>query len=214
MSKSYFITGTNTGVGKSVATALLAKFFKISGFSVAVYKPIESGCEGSKSLDMAFIKDIADVDTFNSYCLSQPLSPHLSAKIDGVNIDIEAIKEKFQKLKKSYDIVLIEGAGGVCVPINYSGYMMANLIKDLKIEAIVVATTTLGTINHSILTYEYLKNIGMRVRGFIFNYIEKMDLNIAKDSIDIICKITGAKSLGHIEFGAKEFEFNKGLLDG
>jgi len=214
LSKSYFITGTNTGVGKSVATALLAKFFKSSGFSVAVYKPVESGCEGSKSLDMTFVKEIADVETFNSYCLSKPLSPHLSAKIDGVNIDIEVIKEKFDSLKSSYDIVLIEGAGGVCVPLNYNGYMMANLIKDLNIEAIVVSTTTLGTINHSILTYEYLKNIGVNMRGFIFNYIEKMDLNIAKDSIDIICKITGAKSLGHIEFGAKEFEFNKGLLDG
>jgi len=143
----------------------------------------------------------------NSYALKNPLSPHLAAKIDNIEINIDLIKAKLKELESKFDIVLVEGAGGVCVPIDYSGYMMANLIKDLNLNTIVVAPLKLGVINHTILTIDYLKSKNISIDGIIFNKIEPISSALSQENIDIILKITLTKMVGLIDYGYKNFDF-------
>jgi dethiobiotin synthetase len=158
--KRYFVTGTDTDVGKTVVSALLVK--KLSAY---YWKPIQSG-----------IIDIEDKDTVQkisgapddkilpcAYELREPLSPHDAAEIDGVRIDLDAII-----MPDVEGPLVIEGAGGVFVPINEK-HLMIDLIKKLDCEVIVVARSGLGTINHTLLTLKALRDEGIRIKGIILN---------------------------------------------
>ncbi len=154
---SYFITGTDTDVGKSVASAWLMLTL---GFDY--WKPIQSGLEGQT--DLEFQKELTGLPDNRfypeTYSLTQPLSPHESARRDGVTIDMD----KFQL--PSSDNLIIEGAGGLMVPINNTQFVV-DMISHLNVPAIVVCRSGLGTINHTLLSLEALKKRSIPVAGLI-----------------------------------------------
>lgn len=196
MSKGFFVTGTDTAVGKTVVTGVLLKALNLMGFSVGVMKPIETGCtsEGNTLIpsDGMFLKGIAGIDEpiteVVPFCLKAPLAPSVAAQGEGVSIDINRIIDVFNGLSCRYDVMLVEGAGGLLVPIltNHSAkgraYFMLDLARDLTLPLIVVARPTLGTINHTLLTVNYALKEGLKVAGVIINYSSPSQGTLAEET--------------------------------
>ena len=160
--KSFFITGTDTGVGKTLISAIL-----MMGLSATYWKPIQSGTE--ESTDTDWLRQAAGLpDTYfipEAYRLSKPLSPHAAALIDGVRIELSTFSLP-QAAKFSH--LIVEGAGGVMVPINERQYMV-DLMKKLNIPVLLVARTGLGTINHTLLSLQCLRQNDLDVMGVVMN---------------------------------------------
>jgi len=147
---------------------------KEKGVNVGYMKPIESGgvedtLYAKKELGLS-----ENIETLNPINLKNPLSPNIAAEVEDFEIDIGKIKESFQKLKENHDYLIVEGAGGVCVPI-LTDYLMADMIKDLKLPCVLVSRPDLGTINHTILSVEYLRKKGITVKGIIINCINELE---------------------------------------
>jgi len=170
MGKAIFITGTDTEIGKTYCAIKLAKEYMKKGLDVGVMKPISCG---PKKDNDAFtyqkalkLKD--PMSLVNPISLKSPLSPYAAAKLEKRKINLDKIFSAFRKLKTKHDILLVEGAGGVLVPIK-KNYNVINLIKDLRIPVIVVARAGLGTINHTLLTIELLRKNKIKIMGIIMN---------------------------------------------
>jgi len=157
--KNYFLTGTDTDVGKSVAAAWLMLHLQ-----AAYWKPIQSGLE-EKDIDALKAYTSAEDNLFfpSTYELTQPLSPHESAKRDGIEIDMA----KFVLPDTNKNLV-IEGAGGLMVPINKDAFVI-DLIKQLHLPAVLVCRSGLGTINHTLLSLEALRKRNIEIAGIIIN---------------------------------------------
>jgi dethiobiotin synthetase len=176
VTRSLFITGTDTGVGKTVVAAALAVAFRRRELRVGVLKPVESGCptEGGRPrpLDALFLRDAsgcaAPLETINPYALSEPLAPALAAERAGIAIDLGRIEQCFQTLAASHDIVLVEGAGGVLSPL-YGDLTMLDIAIRLALPVLIVAANVLGVINHSALTVGAIEQRGLRVLGIVLN---------------------------------------------
>jgi adenosylmethionine-8-amino-7-oxononanoate aminotransferase len=167
MKKAFFITGTDTGVGKTVVTAALGILLQKRGYQVGVMKPVQ--CAGH---DAKFLKSILEIEDplseINPCFAPEPLSPHLAFKRSHKNIDIKRIKTVYKKFITQYDIVLIEGAGGLLVPLQ-KDYLVADLIRELDVEVVIVSRLGLGTINHTLLTVRQAQDCGLLVKGVIFS---------------------------------------------
>ncbi len=180
MHKGIFITGTDTGVGKTFVAEGLIRAVKAMGTYVCPMKPVESGCKMKKgelvpSDAMALIKAAGvdeSIDLVNPYRMKNPLAPSVAAEIEGVAIKKKNIISAFNCISKKYDMVVVEGAGGIMVPV-FKKYLFLDLAFDLKLPVIIVARPGLGTINHTLLTINALRNKGLRVLGVIINYAEK-----------------------------------------
>jgi len=146
-----FITGTDTDVGKTITAAGIATAIKSFGFTVGVFKPIQTGF-GMLSSDVDFVTAVdPDILTRVSYNFREPVAPSLAADIDGIDIRIDKIIEDFRELNTKCDFVLVEGAGGLLVPIK-GDFLMRDLAKILDLPLVIVARPDLGTINHTLLT--------------------------------------------------------------
>lgn len=169
---SIFITGTDTDVGKTVATATIASCLKSSGKKVAAMKPIQTGTDTQKILDIEFVYRVLDeeflIDDVCPYRFTEPLSPKLASEISGEEININTIVSAFRKLHDKFEHLIVEGAGGIMAPIK-KDYFMSDLICDMDIPLIIVARPDLGTINHTLLTIEYAKYKCLDVMGVIIN---------------------------------------------
>lgn len=179
--KQYFVTGISTDIGKTVASAVLCR-----RLNAAYYKPIQAG--NLENLESDFIKNLVPGITIfeTKYKLNNPLSPHLAAKLDNVRIDIENIT-----LPNFKESLIVEGAGGILVPLN-DEYTILDLIKKLKLPVIVIVKHYLGSINHSLLTCEVLKQSGVEIAGIIFNGESN------EESEKIILKRTQIPCIGRI----------------
>lgn len=176
MHKGIFITGTDTGVGKTFFAAGLIRALKRAGHDVCPLKPVETGCrmrrgelfpsDTSRLIRASGVQETAD--TVNPFRFRLPLAPAVASEIEGRSIRKTKIISSYNRLRKRYDIILIEGAGGVFVPL-YRKYLMVDLMKDLNVPALVVARPGLGTINHTLLTINALHLRGIKVLGVIMN---------------------------------------------
>ncbi len=170
--KAVFITGTDTGVGKTVVTAALAALLLEKGFLTGVIKPFQTGTELDGLSDAEFIYGFLGRDCVLSEVspcrLRVPLSPYRAAAIEGIKIPLEDIIEHTRDYISRNDVTLIEGAGGLGVPVTES-YMMADLAVDLGAPVVVVARPGLGTLNHTALSLEYARQKGARVLGVVIN---------------------------------------------
>jgi dethiobiotin synthetase len=178
-----FITGISTDVGKTIASAII-----VEALEADYWKPIQAGdLNNSDSHKIkSYISNDKTVIHENSYKLNTPASPHLAAELDGVTIDLKQIREP--NTKKN---LVIEGAGGVFVPLNDIDCVIDLIQKDYKV--IVVSRHYLGSINHTLLTIEALKSRKLNIAGIIFNGDEN------KSSEAIILNKTGVKFIGRIE---------------
>jgi dethiobiotin synthetase len=175
MGKGIFITGTDTGVGKTIVAATLAYLLRMKGGDVGVMKPITSGCHeenGRLVSDDAVLlcrsASIACSDDVAPYLLRAPLAPAEAARIDGVAIDFAHIREAYDRLVSAHDFVIVEGAGGLMVPLA-GGLLVADLARELDLSLLVVARPDLGTINHTVLTCFSARQMGLSVAGVIIN---------------------------------------------
>jgi len=195
-----FITGTDTGSGKTYVTALLAKYLISQGIDVGVMKPIAAG--PVKDNDALYLKKTLKLkdplELINPVHLKLPLAPYVAAARLKSRINFNAIHKAFGKLSKAHDLILVEGIGGVLVPITQD-YFVADLIKDLKLPALIVARAGLGTINHTLLTIEALKRRKITISGIIMNGYRGKDLS-EKSNAEAIEKISKVPVLAKLKW--------------
>lgn len=210
--KTYFVTGTGTGIGKTYISALLAKAAVRAGLRTAVMKPVQTGMTDPADGDLGEIRrkvpQILDIPSGLAcpYCLAYEASPHLAAEKESVEIDFAYIRECYDRIVKEYapDVVFLEGAGGICVPVS-AGVLTAELIKYLDFEVIIVAPAGLGSINHTLLSLEYLRNRDIRIAGVILNQFSIPPTEIELDNIRMIESFGRVRILAKASDGAAEF---------
>lgn len=181
MSKGIFITATGTEIGKTVITAGLALALKEYGYRVGVMKPVQSGhLLHEKESDGMRLKCLAQVEEpieqIVTYSFFEPVSPQLASEIHQVSIDRNAITNQLQQLTSKYDVVLVEGAGGLMTPVSKE-YCIADLARDIGFPLIIVAQPLLGTVNHSALTALVAHQYGLSLAGFILNGLKQTEID-------------------------------------
>ncbi len=194
--KSIFIAGTDTGVGKTLVAGALAAALRLRGVKVGVMKPVS--CGGLE--DAQFLMQAAGIQEsmtlVNPIQLEQPLSPNVAAAIEKVKINLKAIDEAYKKLSAKYEVLVIEGCGGLLVPVTQDFYVI-DFIKRFKAETLLVSRSGLGAINHSLLSLEALKKRNIKPLGVIFNRTTGGNLSMAeKTNPDVIAGLSGIASLG------------------
>lgn len=184
---SYFITGTDTGVGKTLISCALLHGFAAQGKRVVGMKPVAAGCDDNNlHEDVRQLRAASNVLTskgqINPYCFSQAVAPHLAAQFAGVSINLERIAASFSELSGQADVVIVEGAGGFLVPLN-ARENSADLVMKLELPVILVAGLRLGCLNHTLLTVEAIAARGLTLAGWVANVMDvqmaMLDENVA-----------------------------------
>ena len=173
--KSLFVTGTDTDVGKTCVSASIVKNLRDMDIDVGVMKPFASGHKkNSNSLPqdveilMKYSGSQDPIDLVNPYFFEIPTSPYDAAKILVQKINLQKVIDAYNKLLSSHDLVIVEGIGGLMTPITQN-YFVSNLISELDIDTIIVMGSKLGTVNHTLLTYEHCKQMHLKLKGFVIN---------------------------------------------
>ena len=197
--KVIFITATDTGVGKTVASFVLGVLLESRGVNVGVMKPVQ--CAGG---DARFLKKALglgdELKEINPFYAPEPLSPHLAFRRSKIKFDKRRVQEGLKKLRSRHDIVLVEGAGGLMVPLTNS-YYNADLIADLKARVIIVARLGLGTINHTLLTINEAQKRGLMIMGLVFCQTKPVRKGLPENTNpQEIEKLSGVKVLGIIPY--------------
>ncbi len=179
MSKGYFVTGTDTGVGKTLVTAGLIRIFAEEGVKVAGMKPVASGCEvtdqGMRNEDAIMIMRESNVDLdyelINPYAFEPPVSPHFAARESDQEIKLDHIVEKFTEISREVDLVIVEGVGGWQVPLN-ENLNVSDLAERLNLPVILVVGLRLGCINHAFLTADAIRQKGLSLVACVASQID------------------------------------------
>ena len=188
----WFVTGTDTGVGKTFLTAALARRAREIGERVFAFKPIETGCTpGQLGEDQRELVAAAggwqQGELGGLYSLARPVAPWVAARDEGVTIDIDRILAIVQEASRSVDRTLVEGAGGWRVPVT-ADLDMAGLAQRLGGRVVVVARATLGTINHSLLTLEAVERDGCTVVALVLSLRPEDDRSLAESNVQEISR--------------------------
>ena len=204
MKKGLFITGTDTGVGKTVVAAALAASLRADGVNVGVMKPVATGCvrrrEGLVSEDAEFLAKAADapepLEEISPIRLAEPLAPTVAAARAGIPLDLVPMWRAWDRLRKAHDVMLVEGIGGALCPVT-PAQCVADLAQRFHLPVLVVARPALGTINHAAMTVEVLRARGLEVAGIVVNRYQHDTDDVAQlTNPDEIQRVTGAPVLG------------------
>jgi len=204
--KGVFVSATDTSVGKTTLAAGLVGFLKRQGIDVGVMKPVASGaieCDSGRLISqdaemlVKFSESSDPWEWINPYCLATPVTPALAAKIEGVTIDLTRIQSCFAELSKKHEFVVVEGAGGIMSPI-FENLLVADLISALGLPVIIVSRTVLGTINHTLMTFECLRRREIGILGFFLNRFPRKPNLSESTSAEIITSVSGVAHFGSI----------------
>lgn len=199
--KGIFVTGTDTGVGKTVVTAAIAWNLTQAGKRVALMKPVQTGTIVSGPTDIEFVQKVlgADysLDVSCPYMFSDPVAPLVASMLVGERIDIKKIKDSYSRLSSDNDFVIVEGAGGLLVPI-LEDYFMSDLALDLDLPVLIVTRPNLGTLNHTFLTLESAKKRGLDVAGIVISNFPWDPGLPEQTNPELIFSMTGVDILGVI----------------
>jgi dethiobiotin synthetase len=207
MVSGIFITGTDTGVGKTFFACGLAALLKKSGYKVGVMKPVETGCvEGGGKLvpqDAVALKEASGcelpLEQICPYRFREPLAPSVAAEREAIRIDIDYLMSGYGEISETHDITIVEGAGGLLVPLLPS-YTYADFAKVLKLPVIVVAENKLGMVNHLLLTLEHASCKGLSVLGYVLNQIESHPSLAAETNREALVSLTGVPCMGEVPY--------------
>lgn len=196
---SYFITGTDTNVGKTLISCALLHGFAAQGQRVVGMKPVASGCDDHDLNDdvrslLAVSNVVASRGQINPYCFAQPVAPHLAAQFVGVRINLDRIVQSCHELAAQADMVIVEGTGGFRVPLNdiEDG---ADLAMQLNLPVILVVGMRLGCMNHALLTAEAIANCGLKLAGWVANCVDEQ-MPMLNENIAALQQRLGAPLLG------------------
>ncbi len=189
-----FITGTDTGVGKTLITGGIAAVLRRQGLKVGVFKPIASGCRDEGILisdDTEFLALCADADyslsVITPVTYKTPAAPITCAQLEKRPIDYDEISVSYHYLCENTDVVLVEGIGGAMVPLD-AEHTVLDLAVEFNLPTVIVARPNLGTINHSLLTIEAVRNAGLPLAGLVICGYNAFDADIAEETApDVIC---------------------------
>lgn len=192
MRKSLLITGTDTGVGKTYVTYNLALALKARDVRVGCFKPVETYVRDLPEDGLLLSKATGQpLDEVVPVRFSLPLSPYAAEMEEGKVIDLNFLRERFEYVKGKYDILLVEGAGGIAVPIK-RGYTYADLALDWGLEVIIVGRAGLGTLNHTYLAWFYAKEKGLKVKAIVLNGFTGEDVS-ERTNPKIVEEMTGIR---------------------
>jgi dethiobiotin synthetase len=218
--KGVFVSATDTSVGKTTLAAGLVGFLKTRGLNVGVMKPVASGaieCDSGRliSQDAEMLVKFAESsdpwEWINPYCFATPVAPALAAKIEGATIELPHIRDCFVELSKRHDLMVVEGAGGIMSPI-FENVLVADMIRLLDLPVIIVSRATLGTINHTLMTFECLRSRGIAILGFFLNRFPQKPNLSESTSAEIITSVSAVPHFGSIpDMG--DFFSQHGLVD-
>jgi dethiobiotin synthetase len=205
MKAGIFITGTDTDVGKTVIAAGLALVLRDRGLKVGVMKPVATGCYGRDerlvSQDAAFLMEAAQNERpplTSPARFRNPLAPNVAAMLEKKEVDVQGILKSYRQLQKHYDFMIVEGIGGLMVPLK-KDYYVANLIRDMGLPIVIVAYAGLGAINHTLLTVDAAMIRGLEVRGIIFNRVSVTNYSMAElTNPKVINDLSGIPVLGSL----------------
>jgi dethiobiotin synthetase len=213
MFKGIFVTGTDTGVGKTYLASGIAAELRHSEVNVGVMKPAETGCSmrGGRLVpsDARCLMKAAGVDDplalVNPYRFRRPLAPSVAARLAGKNIDPDEIVVAYRELARRHDFMIVEGAGGIMVPLR-GAYTYLDLALALALPVLIVARPGLGTINHTLLTIAALKERRLAISGIVINHLREQKFGLAeKTNPAVLERISGVKILGTVTYGSCRF---------
>jgi dethiobiotin synthetase len=211
MTKGIFITGTDTGVGKTYIAERLVSGFRDKGIDVGVMKPAETGCHHRAGRliprdALRLMKAAGNVDPLaliNPYRFKEPLAPFVAAQRAGEIIDPRIITSSFKTLCSKHEFMIVEGAGGIMVPLTRH-YSYCELASTLKLPVVIVARPGLGTISHTLLTISALRLQDITIAGIVINYAINQKAGLAeKTSFSVIAEISKLPILGIVFHGEK-----------
>ena len=200
---SIFVTGTDTGVGKTLISVALIELLQQQGLKVAGMKPIASGCEittdGLRNDDALKLSQQSNVDLpydlINPYAFEPAIAPHIAAEQAGIEIELDKIQQNYTLIKQQADAVVVEGAGGWLVPLN-NDQTMADLAVWLDLPIILVVGIRLGSINHALLTVKSIEASGLNLYGWVANHIEVTEQ--ANEIVQTLTRQIVAPCLGNV----------------
>jgi dethiobiotin synthetase len=217
-----FVTGTDTGVGKTRVAATLCRAFAARGMRVAAMKPIASGCVltpgGLRNEDAVALLGAMNVRAryadVNPYAFAPAIAPHIAAREAGVDIDFDVLNRAYEHLRRQSQVLIVEGAGGWLAPLDASR-AFADLAVHWRVDVVLVVGMRLGCLNHALLTAESIERRGLRLRGWVANSIDPLFAR-ATENISTLQSRISAPCLGvfsfdpeaHPEALARELEVN------
>lgn len=217
--KGFFITGTDTGVGKTVVTACLASLFRGRHLDAGVMKPVETGVAGGgrKISDAELLlqaSGVRDALSEVSPCrFATPASPYQAAQLENISVDAAGITGAFHRLAQRHDLMLVEGIGGLLTPITRT-LRVIDLAAEWALPLIIVSRLTLGTINHTLLTLGAAENRGIKTAGVIFNRPDAGEISdIEKTAPGTLRELSGVRVLGELPFIRDISSFPSKCLD-
>ncbi|HXU92175.1 MAG TPA: dethiobiotin synthase [Gallionella sp.] len=203
---SYFVTGTDTGVGKTLISCALLHAFAAQGKRVIGMKPVAAGCgDDDQHEDVVRLRAASNVlagkGQVNPYCFPRPVAPHLAAKFVGVSVHFSRIVASFSELNGMADEVIVEGAGGLLVPLNEEEDS-ADLIGEMGLPVILVVGMRLGCLNHALLTVDALKWRGLKLVGWVANVVDA-DMAMLDENVAALQQRIAAPLLGIVPHQAQ-----------
>jgi dethiobiotin synthetase len=206
MNKGIFITGTDTGVGKTFVAVGLIRALREKGLSVCPLKPVETGCRvrngeliPGDTLRLVKASGVQEpLGLVNPFRMRSPLAPAVASEIEGIVIDRKRIISSYTRMRRKYDVTVVEGAGGIMVPVT-GNYLFLHLMRELNIPVVIVARPGLGTINHTLLTIASAVHEKLNVLGVVINYAVNKRRGLAeKTNPAAIEKLGGVPLLGTV----------------
>jgi dethiobiotin synthetase len=208
--RGLFVTGTDTGVGKTLIACALLRAFAGDGLRAVGMKPVAAGCERVSTrlvnADVAALVAASNVHApdgaVNPYCFEPPIAPHIAADLARTSISVPAIRQAYAVLESMSDRVVVEGAGGLLVPLSREADF-GDLVRALGIPVVLVVGVRLGCLNHAMLTAEAIRNRGLVLEGWVANVLEP-DMACLEQNLDFLRQRLGAPALGTIPFGVTD----------
>lgn len=219
VNNTLFVTGTDTSVGKTYVCSRLLQFLQTKGIRAGYQKWVATGVNAGLPADLAFCLDAASIaptpellEQQVPYCFRLPASPHLAAEMEGRRVDPEVITESYRTMAAKYEWLIVEGVGGILVPLRRD-LLLADLLARLQPRTLIVARSGLGTINHTLLTLEAMRSREIPVLGIVFSDPEAQeDEKLVQDNMQTIEEIGMVRVFGRLQRQCNEIKARNAFM--